>query len=344
VTYTFTLPAAGTYVIWGRVRAASGGDDSFWVSLDGGPFALWDIPVSSWVWDQVNNRDVADPVLFSLAAGTHTLVVKQREDGARLDRLLITSDLAFVPQGFGGDINQPPVATDDVASTASDTAVDILVLQNDSDPDQGPSALAIQGVGTPGNGTAQIVGTTSIRYTPVAGFSGTDAFSYTISDGAATATATVTVTVTGTSTELWLEAESGVLTAPMTVALDTAASGGQYVHVPNAKNIVTDPITQPGGQVTYAFTVPAGTYVIWGRVRAANGGDDSFWVSIDGGPFALWEIPVGSWVWDQVNNRNVADPVLFSLAAGTHTLVVKQREDGARLDRLLITSDLAFVP
>ena len=159
VTYTFTV-AAGTYVIWGRVIAANTGDNSSWVSMDGGPFALWNMPISSsWVWDQVNNASVADPVLFSLAAGTHTLVVKQREDGARLDRLLVTSDLAFVPQGLGGG-NQPPVAADDSAATPSDTAVDILVLQNDSDPDSGPSALFIQSAGTPANGTTQIVGTT----------------------------------------------------------------------------------------------------------------------------------------------------------------------------------------
>jgi hypothetical protein len=291
----------------------------------------------------VNNAGVADPVLFPLAAGTHTLVIKHREDGARLDRLLITSDQAFVPQGLGGG-NQPPVAVDDSAATPSGTAVDILVLQNDSDPDSGPSSLTIQSVGTPANGTTQIVGT-AVRYTPSSGFTGTDTFPYTVSDGAATGTATVTVTVTGGSAQLWLEAESGVLTSPMIVASDAAASGGQYVHVPNANQVVTDPTTQPGGQVSYTFTLPEGTYVIWGRVRAANGGDNSFWVSMDGGPFALWNMPVGSsWVWDQVNNAGVADPVLFPLTAGTHTLVVKQREDGARLDRLLITSDQAFVP
>jgi hypothetical protein len=247
VTYTFTV-AAGTYVVWGRVIAPSTGSNSFWVSMDGGPFALWNLPVSSsWVWDRVSSAGVADPVVFSLAAGTHTLVVEQREDGARLDRLLITSDLGFVPQGPG-------------------------------------------------------------------------------------------------DTQFWLEAESGVLTAPMSRASDITASGGQYVHVPTAAT-VTDPTTQAGGQATYTFTLPAGTYVIWGRVRAATTGDNSFWVSIDGGSFALWNLPVGSsWVWDRVSSAGVADPVLFSLGAGTHTLVVKQREDGARLDRLLVTSDLGFVP
>jgi hypothetical protein len=49
-------------------------------------------------------------------------------------------------------------------------------------------------------------------------------------------------------------------------------------------------------------------------------------------------------VWNRLNSRGGADPVLFSLATGTHTLVVKQRENGARLDRLLATSDRAFVP
>ena len=114
--------------------------------------------------------------------------------------------------------------------------------------------------------------------------------------------------------------------------------------MPNGAGVVGDPAL-PGGLASYTFTVPAGTYVIWGRVLAPSGMDDSFWVSVDGGPFTLWSTRISSvWVWDQINHSGVADPRLFSLAAGTHTLVVKQREDGARLDRLLITSDRGLVP
>ena len=38
-----------------------------------------------------------DPVTYYLEAGQHTLKVKQREDGTKLDRILITDDMQFVP-------------------------------------------------------------------------------------------------------------------------------------------------------------------------------------------------------------------------------------------------------
>ena len=90
-------------------------------------------------------------------------------------------------------VNDAPVARDDARSTPEDTAVTIDVLANDSDPDG--DALAITAVGRPQNGTAVEVDG-QIRYTPQAGFSGTDTFTYTVADEeGATATATVTVTV-----------------------------------------------------------------------------------------------------------------------------------------------------
>src|SRR5438067_1630097 len=35
-TLTFSVPAAGTYKVWGRVIAPTTSDDSFWVRMDGG--------------------------------------------------------------------------------------------------------------------------------------------------------------------------------------------------------------------------------------------------------------------------------------------------------------------
>ena len=70
------------------------------------------------------------------------------------------------------------------------------VLVNDSDPDG--DTLTITAVGSPSRGTATIVGN-RISYTPAAGFVGSDAFNYTISDGrGGSASATVTVTVRAT--------------------------------------------------------------------------------------------------------------------------------------------------
>lgn len=91
------------------------------------------------------------------------------------------------------DTNGAPVAVNDTASTPQDTAVVISVLLNDSDPDNDTLTLSL--VSGPANGSAVIQGTGFV-YTPVAGFDGSDAFTYQIADiGELTATAQVTVSV-----------------------------------------------------------------------------------------------------------------------------------------------------
>ncbi|TAK59662.1 cadherin-like domain-containing protein [Methylobacter sp.] len=90
--------------------------------------------------------------------------------------------------------NNAPVAVDDSATTAEDTAVNIAVLAGDTDSDG--DALTVASLTQPVNGTAAINGNT-VNYTPNANYNGTDSFTYTVSDGkGGSDTATVTVTVT----------------------------------------------------------------------------------------------------------------------------------------------------
>jgi hypothetical protein len=58
-------------------------------------------PVPSWSWQQANNGGIAEPLLFSLDPGNYTLILKQREAGTKIDRILITNDLDYTPQGMG---------------------------------------------------------------------------------------------------------------------------------------------------------------------------------------------------------------------------------------------------
>lgn len=98
--------------------------------------------------------------------------------------------------GQSGSLNHLPDAVDDAATTAVDTAAEIPVLLNDTDPDGDP--LVVESVGTPIYGSTTTNGTT-VTYTPAANWSGTDTFSYTVSDGqGGTDTATVTVAVQDT--------------------------------------------------------------------------------------------------------------------------------------------------
>ncbi|WP_232629868.1 cadherin-like domain-containing protein [Methylobacterium sp. Leaf118] len=87
-----------------------------------------------------------------------------------------------------------PEARDDNAFVESGTSVSIDVLANDSDPEGG--AVAVSAVGEPAHGTAVLNPDGTITYTPKAGYSGADSFTYTVRDAdGQTAQATVDVIV-----------------------------------------------------------------------------------------------------------------------------------------------------
>jgi len=91
-------------------------------------------------------------------------------------------------------LNAAPLAHDDAVSTTDRLPVAANVLSNDSDPNA--DALILSAVGQPLTGTAAISDALTVLYTPVPGHVGTDAFTYTVSDGTLSANAWVTVTLT----------------------------------------------------------------------------------------------------------------------------------------------------
>jgi hypothetical protein len=94
-------------------------------------------------------------------------------------------------------VNDDPIAQPDSAATSLGTAVTIAVLANDSDVDG--DALSVSALSQPAYGAASSNGVT-VTYTPNAGYFGSDAFSYTLSDGnGGSATALVTVAVSGSA-------------------------------------------------------------------------------------------------------------------------------------------------
>ncbi len=108
-------------------------------------------------------------------------------------------------------VNDAPKAYDDTTTVKAGSNVKIAVLANDSAEGDGDT-LTVSTAGTPANGTAAINSNT-ITYTPTPGFTGTDTFTYEITDGALTAQATVTVTVTQA-----LSGGSGTKTTPKPTA------------------------------------------------------------------------------------------------------------------------------
>ncbi|MBI5279075.1 MAG: choice-of-anchor L domain-containing protein [Burkholderiales bacterium] len=117
-----------------------------------------------------------------------------------------------------------PLAGDDAAATLQDTAVTIAVLGNDDDA----SGLSLQDVGLAGNGSVSLNGDGTLAYTPDAGFSGIDTFSYVVVDAAGLAsTATVQVTV---------EAAPAGPASPFTALDPAGVQPGQVVQALLAAN------------------------------------------------------------------------------------------------------------
>lgn len=146
-----------------------------------------------------------------------------------------------------------------------------------------------------------------------------------------------------------IEAESGALTSPMGTAADSLASNTAYITVAAGNNSTG---TVPAmGHATYNFSVPAaGTFRVWGRVIMPNTNSDSFWMRVDGSPssWASWNNNTSfptNWTWIVVHDSNQGETnMLWPLAAGNHTMEFAYREAGAKLDRLIVTNDLAYVP
>ncbi len=111
LTYTVTIPSGqgGTYRVWARVRTLetpTASHDSLYLRLGtSGSLVKWDgIAISSaWQWARATDSDNSGAVVeLSLTAGTHTLIVGQRDVKVDLDALYLTKD-GDTPSGFNPD-------------------------------------------------------------------------------------------------------------------------------------------------------------------------------------------------------------------------------------------------
>lgn len=194
-------------------------------------------------------------------------------------RWRFVSDALFGAKGWNVDdveftnlniLAHPPLAGDDTATTAANTAVTITVLSNDTQT--GGGALDVVSA-TPGaQGTTTVLPNDTIVYTPNSGYLGADTFTYTVrnpngctdvgsvaitvttgnspgalefSDGAYTVnegggSKTITVTRTGGST--------GVVGASYTTTDGSAVEGADY-------QVAVGTATFGDGQTTTTFTV-----------------------------------------------------------------------------------------
>ena len=105
LAFNVTFTATGTYYVWIRGQADSGNDDSLHAGVDGtGPASadrMNGFNTTSWVWKR-DTMDASPATLIIGTPGLHTIHLWMREDGMRVDKLLLrTSSSSTAPTGTG---------------------------------------------------------------------------------------------------------------------------------------------------------------------------------------------------------------------------------------------------
>jgi len=116
------------------------------------------------------------------------------QSGPLVLAVTVTDGVTAAPEAASVPLSITPVAdiAADQIDTVADTAAQFDVLANDRFCDP---AARVTAVSTPSHGQVSIDAHGAATYTPDAGYTGTDAFSYTVSAGGTTESATVTLTV-----------------------------------------------------------------------------------------------------------------------------------------------------
>jgi hypothetical protein len=212
-------------------------------------------------------------IRFRLGGTFQILIGGIQGTGWGVDDIEVTNTLEV------SSCNHPPIARNDSANATTHSPVTIAVLANDSDPDGDP--ISVSSVTQPANGSVVINGSgpnNTVTYTSNTGFTGTDGFSYTVSDGkGGTASAQVTVTVTAAPNNTPVANDDTATTAkntPVKIAVlanDSDPDGDPLI----VTGITTPPthgsaVVNPDNTVTYT---PASNFV----------GTDSFRYSVSDG-------------------------------------------------------------
>ncbi len=147
--------------------------------------------------------------------------------------------------------------------------------------------------------------------------------------------------VTATTLEAPMEAVAAS-NAPLDIRdkVSKELSGGRYLEIAQGKG---NPPAVEAGKAVYTLAIPEdGDYILWCRAFWSDECGNSFSVNLDDAkPFILGEdSTLKSWHWVKAPLRIKQ----LTLTKGTHTLTIRNREDGVRLNQILLTTDRQVVP
>ncbi len=350
LNYQVQFAHAGNYKFWVRGWAATGSDDSIYVGVDGVAVSMTYATKGSWSWKSV-------PVTIT-NPGPHQVSVWMREDGAYVDRLLLSTNKTFTPTGNGpaespvagaSPSDVPPTvqitAPADKSYFTAGTPVAVSVNAADTDGTVASVDYYLNGV----LATRQTTAPFGFTWATAPGLYQLSAVA-TDDQGATNSSSIVNVAITpipGTFFEannlVVMEAEHFFVNSPASahawVSTNNVAGytgGSAMVALPNSGTNLSSTTSSPmlGYLVQLTNT---GAATLWIRGWAAKTADNTVFLGVDGGKAAsVTYSQTNAWVW-QSAAVTIASP-------GLHEVYLWMHKDGAYADRLILSLDSTFTP
>jgi hypothetical protein len=345
VRYRFRVATAGNHIAWLRVRGRElNKNHTVIVGFDGVEHrSLYpDKTTSAWIWIAAPSK--------ALSVGEHTFDVMRRSDGLMVDKIVITSDAAYLPASVNGGAGPAESVRDIFVSGATR-----ILFPTSTTTVKAGDALTLLGEGvnlswTVGGAlTASGVGPTLAITVPESAAEGST-LQLTLAGGNGSDTLTLPVVTPPRAfreagglvvfeAEDFFTSDKRTDASPWSVRADVAGhTGAGFVTI--SDETTTARAWGTGALLTYEVGVTTpGAYSVWLRILAGDGDANSVFfglASADPGTHFDNQTSTG-WIWKKATYT-------LNLAAGRQTLALVNREDGYSVDRVLLTTDAAYNP
>ncbi len=315
--------------------------------------------VSGWGWNDAAYGGLAAPVYFA-QSGLKTMRIQQREDGVMWDQIVLSSATYFS--------KRPGLTRDDttILSATLGTGEGVVATHAYAVAGQYPLVLRVTdtaGASSAAATTATIGGSAGTVVARAGGpYSGSagQSVSFDASGSTAPSAGAAYNWTFGDDIVLHAAALRPTGTRWQRVVDASAADGSAFENPDLGDPKITTALSSPASYVEGTFRAAAGVpYRVWIRMRAAK---DSYWndsihlqfsgtVNATGGavtrigsssalPVILEEgsgAGVQGWGWADASYGGLAAPVYFN-GDGVQTIRIQQREDGVRIDQIVISA------
>lgn len=200
--------------------------------------------------------------------------------------------------------NDAPTAGDDSAFVYAGSSIALNVLANDTDPEG--DALALSTVSAPAHGSATLNANGTITYTPTAGYSGGDSFTYTVKDASGAQDSATVSLVVGFSDHDRIGGDVFLQGNYMEIGVSSAGSLGTANAAPSNYH----PMEPGGSRISYVVDIDG-----WATGAAPTAGD----FTLPGSPVDTIVLGVNgtSYVQDQRSGRQNIATTTTDLSAGS---------------------------